>query len=284
MPRTNEPGTGVLERAVRLLAAFDARHLHLTLAELTARSGLPHATTSRLVAELVRLGLLARGTDGRFAVGGRVRDLGLLVPASASVRAVALPFMHDLHAALREHVQLAALARHEVVVLERISAPDAVLVVSDVGGHLPLHASAAGKVLLAHAPDAVREEVLHGPLERLTPRTVTDPDRLARQLEEVRRSGIAVVREEVNPRASSVAARVQDDSGAVVAAVSVVVRAGTTALRTSVPAVATSALAISRRLGWAGAAPGQVAPGTGSGSAQVALPPGSRKRFRATRP
>lgn len=252
MPRTNEPGTGVLQRAGRLLDAFDERHLSLTLAELTARSGLAHATTSRIAGDLVATGLLARGRGGRYSIGARTRDLGLLVPASANLRSVALPYLHDLHAALREHVQLAVLGRREAVILDRISAPEAVLVVSDVGGHLPLHASAAGKVLLAHAPAGLRADVLAGRLEQLTPRTVTDPERLEQELEQCRRSGIAVVREEINERASSVAARVVDESGTVVAAVSVVVRAGTAALRTSVPAVATSALAISRRLGWDG--------------------------------
>ncbi|MGC5614777.1 IclR family transcriptional regulator [Georgenia sp. Z1491] len=256
MPRTNEPGAGVLERAVRILDAFDADHLTLGLGELVARSGLAHATTSRIATDLVRARLLARGPDGRYAIGARTRDLALLVPSSASVRAVALPYMHDLHAALREHVQLAVLGTREAVIVDRISAPEAVVVVSDVGGDLPLHASAAGKVLLAHAPTVLVEEVLAGPLERLTPRTVTEPERLRAELARCRRTGLAVVREEVNERASSVAARVVDGTGEVVAAVSVVVRAGTPALRTSVPAVATTALAISRRLGWAGVVAG----------------------------
>jgi DNA-binding IclR family transcriptional regulator len=271
MPRTNEPGAGVLERATRLLDAFDTKHLTLSLAELTARSGLAHATASRITASLIEVGLLSRSADGRYSIGAKARDLGLLVPSSASVRSVALPYMHDLHAALHQHVQLLALGRREAVILERISAPDAVIVISDVGGHLPLHASAGGKVLLAHSPADLQKEVLGGPLEQLTPRTVTSPRILAEQLEQCRHSGLMIAREEVSLMASSVAARVLDESGQVVAAVSVVVRAGTAAVKVAVPAVATTALAISRRLGWAGRR-GDMRPARGAAARRQAAP------------
>jgi DNA-binding IclR family transcriptional regulator len=107
-----------------------------------------------------------------------------------------------------------------------------------------------GKVLLAHAgPDAV-DQVLQGDLPRFTARTITDAARLREELAEARQSGVAIVREEMSPRADSVATRVMGADGTVVAALSVVVRSGSLDLRRLVPSVLASGLGISRRLGW----------------------------------
>ena len=66
---------------------------------------------------------------------------------------------------------------------------------------------------------------------RFTAQTVDDPARLRRELADCRRTGTAIVREELTPRAESVATRIMDADGQVVAALSVVVRSGSVALR-----------------------------------------------------
>jgi DNA-binding IclR family transcriptional regulator len=158
--------------------------------------------------------------------------------------------MEDLYTTLHQHVQLAVLEGYEAVVVERLSAPGAVEVVSQVGGHLPLHSSAVGKVLLAHAGSDLFEAVAARGLGRFTPRTITDPTRLRTELAGCRRTGTATVRGEMTEGADSVATRIMDAEGRVVAALSVVVRSGSVALRAVIPAVIASGLGISRQLGW----------------------------------
>ncbi len=152
--------------------------------------------------------------------------------------------MEDLHAATRQHVQLAVLDGTDALVVERISATGAVPVVSGVGGRLPLHASAVGQVLLAHAGEELFSEVVRHGLTRFTPRTITDPAALRVALAECRRTGAAVVREEMSPDAYSVAAPVTDATGHVVAALSVVGSDARTHLL--VPAVVLAGRGISR--------------------------------------
>lgn len=136
---------------------------------------------------------------------------------------MALPYLQDLYAATRENVQLAVLDSTDAVYLERISGPGAVHIVTRPGSRLPLHATAVGQVLLAFAPDDVRDRVLAGPLRRWTERTLTDPGHVRRALAEVRRSGVAVCRGQIELVSQSVAAPVRDGDGRVVAAVSVVI-------------------------------------------------------------
>lgn len=250
MPRSGQPGRSVGSRLFETLFAFRPGRSRLTLADLARETGLPHATVRRLALELVEAGALDRAPDGVFTVGIRLWQLGTLAPLSVPLRTAALPFMDDLHSALRQHVQLAVLEGTEAVLVERLSAGNAVDVMARIGGRLPLHSSGVGKVLLAHArPELVEQAIAQG-LSAYTERTVTDPARLRAMMAECRETGVAVVREETTPGVDSVAARVLNVDGEVVAALSVVVAAGTVDLRAVRPAVIASALAVSRRLGW----------------------------------
>jgi DNA-binding IclR family transcriptional regulator len=204
----------------------------------------------RLAFELVAAGALERARDGTLTVGTRLWQLGTLAPLTEPLRTVALPFMEDLYTALQQHVQLAVLEGHEGVIVERLSTPSAVGLTSGVGGGLPLHCSAVGKVLLAHGAAAVFDALVERGLQRFTPQTVTDPARLRGELADCRRTGTAFVREELSPGADSVATRILDGEGRVVAALSVVVRTGSVSLTAVTPSVVTSGLGISRRLGW----------------------------------
>jgi DNA-binding IclR family transcriptional regulator len=250
VPRTSEPGRRVSSRLLDVLFAFRPGRPRLTLADLTRHTGMPHATVRRLALDLVHAGALDRAADGTFTVGIRLWELGTLAPLTAPLRTVALPFMDDLHAALRQHVQLAVLDGTEAVLVERLSTAEAVGVISHMGGRLPLHSSGVGKVLLAHGGAELVDRVIEQGLSRYTRRTITDPTRLRRVLEECRDTGAAVVREETTPGVDSVATRVLNANGEVVAALSVLVRTGSVDLRTVTPAVVASGLAISRGLGW----------------------------------
>ncbi|MFC6093332.1 IclR family transcriptional regulator [Saccharothrix lopnurensis] len=239
----------VLERAFALLAVFTADRSAMTLSELSRRSGLPLSTTHRLVAALVELRALTRDARGRYSVGLRLLELGALSPSSLDLRDRALPFLEDLYEVTRHNVQLAVRDGLDVVYVERISARDAVNVVTRVGSRMPLHCTGVGLVLLAAAPARVQEEVLAGPLRRFTPRTVVRPRDLRAALARVRRDGYAISDRQIEMITCSVAAPVRDASGEVVAAVSVVVPASTSR-DTVVPAVRACGLTISRVLGW----------------------------------
>ncbi|HEX4359124.1 MAG TPA: IclR family transcriptional regulator [Pseudonocardia sp.] len=249
-PRANPGGTGpVLARALRLLGAFSARHPAMTLSELSRRSGLPVSTVHRMAGELLAWGALERGEDGRYRIGLRLWEVAALAPRGQGLRERALPFLEDLSQITRENVQLAVREGTEVVFVERIAGSGAVPVLTRVGGRFALTATGVGLVLLAHAPDDVREDVLSGPVPRFTEYTVTDPARLRELLADVRGSGYSISDRQVTDDALSVGAPVRDARGTVVAAVSLVVRHGSSAPHPLAALVRTSARAISRALG-----------------------------------
>ena len=167
-------GESVLSRAVRIFEAFTPQDTTLRVSEIAARTGLHLATASRLVAELVEHGLLARDPDRGVRIGVRMWELALRASPTMSLRDAAMPFLEDLHAVVGHHVQLGVLDGTEVLFLERLSTPGAVINYTRIAGRLPLHASSSGLVLLAHSPPQLQEQIIAGPLHRYTAQTISN--------------------------------------------------------------------------------------------------------------
>lgn len=246
MPRTST-GESVLARGIRIIEAFDATHASLGVSEISERAGLHVATASRLVEELVRHGWLARDTDRRVRLGIRLWEVVMRAAPTLGLREAALPVMEDLRKVMGHHVQLAALDGEDVLFLERIEAPGAVVNYSRTAGRLPAHASSSGLVLLAYAAPEVQERALAGRLERFTAATITDPAALRRALADVRRQGYALLRGHVHEDAAGIAVPLRDPEGSVIAALSLIVPNDDVALA-RVPILQTAALAIGRSM------------------------------------
>ncbi|MET7996089.1 IclR family transcriptional regulator [Amycolatopsis sp. NPDC005232] len=241
-------GTSVTSKVLALLEAFTPDAADLSLSELARRSGVSLATAHRRAAELVEWGALERDAAGRYRIGLRLWEVASLAPRGLGLRDAAMPFLEDLYEVTHENVQLAVREGLEVVFVERIAGRDAVPVWTRVGGRFALHATGVGLVLLAHAPAAVQEEVLGAPLHSYTPKTVCDPIRLRRTLAEVRKLGYSVSDGQVTVDALSVGAPVFTADGTVAAAVSLVVRAGSTQPGALAPVVMAAARGICRAL------------------------------------
>jgi DNA-binding IclR family transcriptional regulator len=133
--------------------------------------------------------------------------------------------------------------------VERLSAPQAIPVLSFLGRRRSLHASSAGLVLLAYADPQLQEQVFAGPLRRYTPRTLVDPTALRAELDRIRRCGHAISAGHMSLSAVSVAAPVRDETDAVTASLTVVLAGSSADARRLVPAVVAAARGVSRALG-----------------------------------
>src|SRR3954462_8892190 len=240
-------GESVLSRAVRIFEAFTPEEPALTVSEISRRTGLHVATASRLVAELVSYGFLTRDDDRRVRIGMRLWELATRASPSLSLRNAAMPFMEGVHDVVGHPVQLGVLDGDEVLFLERLTAPEAVINYTRIAGRLPLHASSSGLVLLAHADRALQQRILGAPLLRYTAATITTPDRLRALLADVRRQGFAVLAGHVHEDATGVAVPVRGRDGEVVAALSAIVPNDGQA-HTRVPALLAAARGITRTL------------------------------------
>jgi DNA-binding IclR family transcriptional regulator len=245
-------GEPVVDRALSLLSAFDARQRRLTLAELSRRSGMPVSTTLRLATRLVSWGALERDERGRYCIGLRLLEVASLAPRGHGLRQVALPFMGDLAEVTRQHVQLGVRDGTEATLVERLSAHQATPVLYRVGGRLPLHSTALGLVLFAFAPAEVQEELLAKPIYRESDHVLIPPAVMRRTLAEVRRERLAVYRRHEAQHTQAVvavAAPIYGDDDTVVAALGVLLPEQGAQPRRLGLAVLTAARGISRALG-----------------------------------
>src|ERR671916_1024760 len=126
-------GRSVTARALAVLGAFDSTAPRLTLSEIAERSGTPLSTAHRLLAELTAWGALHRRPDGRYEIGPKLWDLGLLAPVQTELREVAAPFLLDVHTTIRDTVHLAVRDGLSALYVDRISGRDSVPVVSQIG-------------------------------------------------------------------------------------------------------------------------------------------------------
>jgi DNA-binding IclR family transcriptional regulator len=224
------------------------------VSELGRRLGVHKATASRLVATLSERGLLERDplTD-RFRLGfGLIRLAGAAMAGLDIVR-VAHPILEELAERTEETVNLGVLTGDAVVYVDQVTGTRSIVAVSWVGRRTPLHCTSNGKVLLAFAEPAARERLLETPLAAMTSRTITDPDVLQRQLQDVVRRGYAQTVEELEEGLNAVAAPVRQTGGEVIAALSVsgpVFRMRQMDLPRVARSVMDAADAISRRMGF----------------------------------
>lgn len=237
----------VTSRALALLGTFDSEHSVQSLSSMARRAGLPVATAHRLAGELVAWGGLEK-LNGEYRVGQRIWRLGLLAPAQQNIAEVAAPFMQDVLFVTHNVVNLFILDGEEVLLVERMSGTGAGLPFRRVGARLPLHASAAGKIMLAFGAQDLFAAAAQR-LEPHTPRTITHPGQLAAEIERVRANGYATTEEEAGPDNYGLAVPVFLPNKQVVAALGIVTRGRPARVGSVVPVLNIASRGIARRLG-----------------------------------
>ncbi|WP_269846381.1 IclR family transcriptional regulator [Naasia lichenicola] len=212
-----------MSRAVQVLDTFSPDAPTQTLKEISQRSALPTSTAHRVVGDLVDNGLLERLADRTYRVGNRLWELGSRTPGAVGLREIAMPYIHGVQARVRQHTQLLIRADLDVLVVDRLSARDAIVNASIIGGRHPLQHSSSGIVLLAFAQDDAVERILERGLKPVTASGIQSRSELVEVLARVRHDGFAVSEGYLHPTSRGIAAPVRGAQDVVVGAIGVVV-------------------------------------------------------------
>lgn len=213
----------VIERMMSLLDALAASPESASLKQLAAETELHPSTAHRILAAMTAARFVERHEAGSYRLGIRLLELGNIVKSRINLREIALPYMQALHEQIGEAINLGARHDDEIVYLERTSSGRSLVrVVYLVGGRAPLHLTSLGKLFLAaDGLQKVREYAKRTGLPGKTPRSLTTLAALEKELDKVRRHGVAYDDEEAEIGLKCVAAPIHDDEGHVVAALSV---------------------------------------------------------------
>ncbi|MCC7151104.1 MAG: IclR family transcriptional regulator [Rubrivivax sp.] len=219
----NTPTVQVLERVFAILDMLAAHADPLPLKEISERTGLHPSTTHRILNDLVVGRLVDRPHAGSYRLGMRLLELGNLVKARLDVREAAMGPMRELHKLTHQPVNLSMRQGDEIVYVERTySERSGMQVVRAVGGRAPLHLTSVGKLFLAQDdPQRVRAYATRTGLAGHTRNSITELGRLERELNQVRKTGVARDDEELELGVRCMAAGIFDDQRQLVAGLSV---------------------------------------------------------------
>ena len=250
MARTGQPATrqvAAVQRAVAILGELADARAELGTTEIARRTGINVSTISRILATLVSGGLVEHvAATGRYRLGIGVLRLANAVNERLDIRVLARPHLTELASSIKETATLSVPGEHEAITLDFAQSPLSVRSVAEVGRASAAHATAVGKVFLAHGGT-----LLGGSMRAYTERTIVDPAVLAVEVARTRERGWADARGEREEDLNAVAAPVLTAAGELVAILGVqgpAVRFGPRAMRTAAELLLDRAAVISSAL------------------------------------
>lgn len=211
-----------LRKAVGVLELLAASEEPLGVSEISRQVEIPKNMAFRLLVTLDDLGWIRQAdskpryqlTLAPFRLFARpITRHGLTAACHAPLR--------WLHKNCREMVYVGILHNRQALNIQVIDGVKPIRVAAEVGSTFDLHCTAHGKVLLAHAPEGFRKDTLSGALRRYTAQTVTDPEVLEKELQQIRERGYGLNNEEYGRGLIGIAAPVFDEEGGIQAAMGV---------------------------------------------------------------
>jgi IclR family transcriptional regulator, KDG regulon repressor len=250
-------GVQSIGRAFSILEEVARNRDGIPLAELSKRVGLHNSTTFHLVRTMVQLGYLRQMKDTkRYRIGGPLFALAAGALDEIEMVSLATPILNDLSRETGESSHFGVPMGHSVMVVARTSGSGAFQLTERVGVVRPAHCTALGKVILASlSPEQLDRYLERAELTPMTPRTITDPEALRREIDSVRRDGVAFDDGEFNAEVRCVAVPVRDFAARAIGTIGVsgpIWRLSIQALQSTARAVERAAGRLSQEFGAAG--------------------------------
>ena len=221
----------VIDRMMEILAELERHAGGLNIREMTQSLKLPRTTVYRIMNTLQIHEVVRRDDDGVYHLGRRLLALAAHTSArysDAKLAAICQPFIDRLAAELGEGIKLSIIDADGAMVLAAAQGRREYALTVAAGQRMPIHASAAGKLILAYQPDDIIDYWLNQPLPAYTSKTITDPPKLRTAMASIKRAGWAFDEGETAPSIQAVATPIFIKSGGLAAAISVPFLVGAT--------------------------------------------------------
>ena len=144
-----EGGVIAVKRALQILEVFEIGDQHLSLAEISRRSGLHNTTVLRLARTLALSGYMVQKEEGTWRLGAAAGWLGARYQAGFDINDVVEPTLRQLSFDTKESASFYVREGDVRSCISRIEGPQSVRHHVRIGMRLPLNLGAPGKVILA---------------------------------------------------------------------------------------------------------------------------------------
>lgn len=210
-----------VDRAFSLLSHLARNEGVQSLPNIAAGCGLTVATAHRLLATLETLGAVIHTRPGEYRIGLELVELANSASRETLIAAAAEPVMRNITRSLGHTAHIGILDEDCMVTYIAKAGRPSQDVPTRIGSQLEAYCSGLGKVLLAALPANVQHSYLaDGPFVSLTRNTITDPELLRKELEQVAQQGYAVDDGEILETLRCIAVPILGRHGQVIAAIS----------------------------------------------------------------
>ena len=221
--------SGTVIKALNILECLAKHNRPMPAQEIAQKCTMSRPTAYRLLTTLMSRGFVRMDAHYNYSLGTKLITLGTTVLESIDLQELARPHLHELCLLSNETANLSILDGTEILYigkeesLQNSQAPVFVQMRSKIGTRLALHSSAMGKAILANLPPAELQSLLEHmvPLKAYASNTITNVDTLKSELLHISERGYAIDDREVDDGTRCVAAAVFDNTGRVVAAMSI---------------------------------------------------------------
>ncbi|MGB3244369.1 MAG: IclR family transcriptional regulator [Sulfitobacter sp.] len=190
---------GTLAKGLQVLRAFDETHTELSLGELATITGLDKSAVQRLANTLHIEGMLDKDpATRRYRPSHAWLRMAYAYYWSDALVARALPKLIDLSRRIGETVNLAEISGEDIIYAARLPCNRTIFAASVLGRTVPALCTSAGQAIIATFPAAEREAAIRDwHTHAHTPRTTTDRDQIAAQIEAVIDAGYALTHDQM---------------------------------------------------------------------------------------
>ncbi|WP_306051034.1 IclR family transcriptional regulator [Oceaniradius stylonematis] len=180
-----------VERALTLMEVLSSED-SLTLTQLAERLQSGKTTVFRLAATLAERDWIVKDENLRYNLGPAALALGMSRAGSLDLKTLLLPIMIELHDETEETIHLTRLEGRYIVYRHQLLSPKPVVSLATLGGRSPAHCVSPGLAQLAALTDSRIDWILDAPLVAYTDKSLTDPDLVRQEIEQVRRRGYGI--------------------------------------------------------------------------------------------
>jgi IclR family pca regulon transcriptional regulator len=214
-----------LARGLAVLLALSDKRKHMSIAQVSHRTGIPRAAARRSLHTLAKLGFAAADDVRRFYLRPRVLSFSHAYLSTSPIAVLAQPILDRFGESVREACSLAMLDGDEIVYLARSTSSRIMSPSLNVGRRLPAYCTSVGHVMLAHLPqDELNAYLARTRFHPYTEHTPSSADKLRAQLKTVHDSGYAFASQLMESRLCTLAVPVRDAGGHYVAGINVILQ------------------------------------------------------------
>ncbi|MCR8632642.1 IclR family transcriptional regulator [Paenibacillus radicis (ex Xue et al. 2023)] len=211
-----------VDRLLQLLECFTLETPEWGVTELSHRLDLYKSVVHRMLSTLEGRGYVTQNsTTKKYTLGIKIFELGMVVSNQMDLRKIAKPLMDELSQNVNETVMLLVPDGLEGICLEKVESTHSIKSTSPLGRRVPLYAGATSKMLMAYLPEDKIEKIIQDGLQKMTEKTITDPEKLREQLRTIRGEGHCITVGEYTQGSMGIAAPITNYDGDIIASLSV---------------------------------------------------------------